>query len=71
MADPTLRLVPLDEAHLPRILEIEAEANAAPWSERSFRNELGDANGRFRVALIEMKPPSPLNWTPAFATDIT
>ena len=52
MAEPTLRFVALEEAHLARVLEIENEANGAPWSERSFRHEIGDPNGPFRVALV-------------------
>lgn len=48
----TLRFVPLEEAHIPDILEIESEANSAPWSERSFRNERTNPNAIFRVALL-------------------
>ncbi len=31
---------------------IEAEANSAPWSEQSFRNELTHSGGVFLVALL-------------------
>lgn len=47
----TLRLEALREEHLPRVLEIERRVNGAPWSERSFRNELDHPHGIFRVAL--------------------
>ena len=46
----TLRFEPLQEAHIPAILEIERETNGAPWSERSFRNELDHAHGIFLTA---------------------
>lgn len=49
----TLRFEPLTEAHLPAILAIEARTNTAPWSERSFRNELGHEFGLFLVAILE------------------
>ncbi|MFN8218961.1 MAG: ribosomal protein S18-alanine N-acetyltransferase [Fimbriimonadales bacterium] len=48
-----VRFVPLEEAHLPAILEIEAEANTSPWSERSFRNELVNPQSIFRVVLSD------------------
>lgn len=49
----TLRFVPLDASHIPDILEIEREANSAPWSERSFLNETTNPNALFLVALLE------------------
>ncbi len=49
----TLRFEPLHESHLPEILEIEIRVNAAPWSERSFRNELGHHDAIFRVARLQ------------------
>ncbi len=48
----TLRFEPLNEGHIPAILEIEKEANTAPWSERSFRNELDNQHRIFLVALL-------------------
>lgn len=45
-----LRLVPLTEDDIPAILEIEKQSNGAPWSERSFRNELQHPYGIFLVA---------------------
>ena len=47
----SLNLVPLAEEHIPAILDIEKVSNGAPWSERSFRNELNHPNGSFLVAL--------------------
>jgi len=41
---------PLAEEHIAQILEIEKVSNGAPWSERSFRNELDHPNGIFLVA---------------------
>lgn len=48
----TLRFERLTEAHIPSILKIENQANGAPWSERSFRNELSHAHGVFLVAIL-------------------
>ncbi|MEA2554582.1 MAG: [ribosomal protein S18]-alanine N-acetyltransferase [Fimbriimonadaceae bacterium] len=42
---------PLLEEHIPPILLIEKESNGAPWSERSFRNELDHPFGIFLVAM--------------------
>lgn len=47
----TLRFEPLKESHISAILEIEKETNAAPWSERSFRNELDHKYGVFLVGI--------------------
>jgi len=47
-----LRLEKLQPGHIPAILEIEKHANAAPWSERSFENELTHEHGVFLVAFI-------------------
>lgn len=47
----TLRFEPLQEAHIPAILEIENRTNSAPWSERSFRNELNHEHGIFLAAI--------------------
>jgi ribosomal-protein-alanine N-acetyltransferase len=47
----TLRFEALEESHIPAILEIEREVNSAPWSERSFRNELTHAHGVFLTAI--------------------
>jgi [ribosomal protein S18]-alanine N-acetyltransferase len=49
----TLRLEKLSEDHLPQILAIEQQNNSAPWSERSFRNELEHAHGAFFTAIAE------------------
>jgi len=49
----SLRFAPLEESHIPSILEIESRVNTAPWSEKSFRNELGHPHGVFLVALLE------------------
>lgn len=49
----TLRFVPLEATHVPSLLAIEAEANSAPWSERSFLNELNHPHGEFRVGLLD------------------
>jgi [ribosomal protein S18]-alanine N-acetyltransferase len=45
-----LHLEPLHEDDIPAILVIEKLSNGAPWSERSFRNELGHRYGIFLVA---------------------
>ncbi|MBX3119047.1 MAG: ribosomal protein S18-alanine N-acetyltransferase [Fimbriimonadaceae bacterium] len=47
-----IRFEPLSDQHIPAILEIEKDANSAPWSERSFKNELTNAQSVFAVALI-------------------
>jgi ribosomal-protein-alanine N-acetyltransferase len=49
----TLRFETLNEGHIAPILAIESRANSAPWSERSFRNELDHPHGIFFVALLE------------------
>lgn len=51
----TLRFEPIQESQIPAILEIEKVSNTAPWSERSFRNELGHEHGIFLVALVQGK----------------
>ncbi len=48
----TLRFEPLREDRLPSVLAIERVVNPAPWSERSFRNELDHKDGLFLVALL-------------------
>jgi ribosomal-protein-alanine N-acetyltransferase len=53
MALSTLRFESLDAAHIPWILEIEKEANSAPWTERSFRNELENPDRIFLVGLVD------------------
>lgn len=47
-----LHFLPLEERFIPAILLIEKESNGAPWSERSFRNEINHPYGVFYVALI-------------------
>jgi [ribosomal protein S18]-alanine N-acetyltransferase len=46
----TLRFERLQETHIPQILDIEKRTNSAPWSERSFRNELEHEHGFFLIA---------------------
>jgi len=48
----TLRFETLRESHIPAILEIEKTTNTAPWSERSFKNELDHAYGVFLVGIL-------------------
>lgn len=48
-----VRFVPLEVAHLPAIMEIERSSHGAPWSEQSFRNEIGSPQSLFLVALHE------------------
>ena len=49
----TLRFEPLREDRIPAILEIERQVNTAPWSDKSFQNELDHPHGMFLVALVE------------------
>lgn len=49
----TLRFEPIQESHIAAIMEIEKETNAAPWSERSFRNELDHKYGIFLVGILQ------------------
>jgi [ribosomal protein S18]-alanine N-acetyltransferase len=51
----TLRFVPLQREHIPAILEIEHVTHSAPWSQRSFENELEHKYGIFLVGLVEGK----------------
>lgn len=48
----TLRFEPIQERHIPKILEIEKQTNSAPWSERSFQNELEHRHGIFLVGIL-------------------
>ena len=50
-----LRYEPLAKHHIPTILEIEREANPAPWSEKSFQNELVNPQSVFLVAIGDGK----------------
>lgn len=52
MPPKTLRFEPLNEQHIPKILDIESRTNGAPWSERAFRNELTHSDRIFLVALV-------------------
>lgn len=45
-----IRISPLEERHLPRVLEIEVSSQSCPWSEESFRNEIKTDHGIFIVA---------------------
>lgn len=49
----TLRFVPLEKSLIPKILEIEQVTHSAPWSQRSFENELEHKYGVFLVGLVE------------------
>lgn len=49
------RFETLNVGHIPAILEIEAEANPAPWSEQSFTNELQNPQSVFVVAFGDGK----------------
>lgn len=51
----TLRFVPLAKEHIPQILEIENVTHSAPWSQKSFENELEHKYGIFLVGLVEGK----------------
>jgi ribosomal-protein-alanine N-acetyltransferase len=51
----TLRFEALQAAHIPAILEIENRTNSAPWSERSFQNELEHDHGIFLTAIEDGK----------------
>lgn len=50
-----LRYEPLAKHHIATILEIEQEANSAPWSEKSFQNELVNPQSVFVVAIGDGK----------------
>lgn len=47
-----VRFEPISEHLIARILEIEKKSQTSPWSEQSFRNELGHAHGVFIVAFV-------------------
>ena len=49
----TLRFVALDRSLIPKILEIEQATHTAPWSQRSFENELEHKYGVFLVGLVD------------------
>lgn len=49
----TLRFESLREDRIQAILEIERRVNTAPWSERSFRNELDHPQGIFICAIAD------------------
>jgi [ribosomal protein S18]-alanine N-acetyltransferase len=51
----TLRFVPLQKEHIPDILAIEHVTHSAPWSQRSFENELEHKYGIFLVGFVEGK----------------
>ena len=48
-----VKFEPLRESHITAILAIEKRVNGAPWSEKSFRNELDHPHGIFFVALLD------------------
>jgi len=45
----------LSERHLPEVLQIEKTTNPSPWSEESFRNEIGNPQSLFYVACVGME----------------
>ncbi|MEI7578135.1 MAG: ribosomal protein S18-alanine N-acetyltransferase [Armatimonadota bacterium] len=51
----TLRFVPLSKDLIDEILVIESATHSAPWSRKSFENELEHKYGVFLVALVEGK----------------
>ncbi len=51
----TVRFEPLAAQHVDSILKIEQEANPAPWSDRSFLNELTNPQSVFLVAFGDGK----------------
>jgi ribosomal-protein-alanine N-acetyltransferase len=48
-----LRFATFAKEHLSAVLEIEKLSNGAPWSEKSFENELDHEQGTFLVAIAE------------------
>lgn len=50
---PAVRVGPLEERHIPQVVEIERQVHSAPWSERSIRAELDQNQGTFIVAEAE------------------
>jgi len=50
-----LKFEPLRDADITSILTIEKKVNTAPWSDRSFRNELDHAHGIFLVSKADGK----------------
>ncbi len=51
-----VRILPLEERHIPAVVEIEKASNSAPWSEKSFQNEIGHPDGIFLVLEGSAKP---------------
>lgn len=49
----TLRFEPIADSHIPAIMEIEKVSNSAPWSERSFKNEVDHRHGVFLVGILQ------------------
>lgn len=47
---------PLDDDLLEPVLEIERASNPSPWSERSFRAEIGSSEGEFLVLTVDRRP---------------
>lgn len=45
----SLRIAPLEERHISRVVEIEKASQSCPWSEQSFRNELSQDHGIFII----------------------
>lgn len=49
----TVRFEPLTEPRIPAILVIEKTSQSAPWSEQSFKNELGNRHSIFSVLIVD------------------
>ena len=49
----TLRFEPIRAEHIPAILLIESMVHGAPWSEKSFQNEIDHPHGLFLVAIMD------------------
>lgn len=48
----TVDIADLSPVHFAEIMEIEKVSNGAPWSQKSFENELHAPQSRFRVGLV-------------------
>jgi ribosomal-protein-alanine N-acetyltransferase len=51
----SLRFEPLKQFHIPQVVEIEKQCNTAPWSEKSFTNELTNKQSIFLVVFLGSK----------------
>jgi [ribosomal protein S18]-alanine N-acetyltransferase len=48
-----IRFEPLGPQHISKALEIERQSHSAPWSEGSFKGEIGNAQSIFSVLLVD------------------